>query len=116
MSSYLQEKRPATNALMLGLLSRAVPQPDFVGMRKMYTIVGEAIAAFLQKHTSPEQCLCSIRQRLETAVRTGKYPHSTHLLYFYSHPFQKTPLFTGNPHQWNILKIKANQYCRNTQS
>ncbi len=72
MSSYLQEKRPATNALMLGLLSRAVPQPDFVGMRKMYTIVGEAIGAFLQKHTSPEQCLCSIRQRLETAVRTGK--------------------------------------------
>ena len=72
MRSYLQEKRPATNALMLGLLSRAVPQPDFVGMRKMYTIVGEAIAAFLRKHTSPEQCLCSIRQRLETAVRTGK--------------------------------------------
>lgn len=56
----LQETEPELYAFCSEALRRAIPQPDFAGMRKSYEIAGRNIVNFLCRRLTPEQCLQNI--------------------------------------------------------
>ncbi len=65
VTSYMESQLPLLGSLAKLLLSRAIPQPDFVGQRRAFTIAGTKIAALLQKQTTPEKCLRDIKDSLK---------------------------------------------------
>lgn len=64
VTPYIQESRPFIDNLTKHLLVNSVPQPDFVGLRQVFTIVGQRIAFLLQGKSSPEKCLTEIKETL----------------------------------------------------
>jgi|GEM_PF-3013846 len=62
---FLKETEPELYDFCSGILGKAIPQPDFVGMRKSYEIAGKHIVSFLLHRLSPEQCLRNIVLDLE---------------------------------------------------
>lgn len=62
---FLKENEPELYEFSSAILTKAIPQPDFVGMRKSYGIAGRHIAAFLRHQLTPEQCLQNIVSDLE---------------------------------------------------
>lgn len=57
---FLKETEPELYEFCSEVLVRAIPQPDFAGMRKSYEIAGKHIVAFLHHRLTPEQCLGNI--------------------------------------------------------
>lgn len=58
---YLAEMNPGVCELSGKILEKAVPQPDFVGMRRIFSDLSPVLGAFLRRELSATQCLEKLR-------------------------------------------------------
>ena len=58
---YLAEMNPGVCELSGKILEKAVPQPDFVGMRRIFSDLSPVLGAFLRRELSASQCLEKLR-------------------------------------------------------
>lgn len=58
---YLAEVNPAVCELTKNILEKSVPQPDFVGMRRLFSDLSPVLCAFLRKELNAPQCLEKLR-------------------------------------------------------
>ena len=63
---YVQSLHPEFYAIAEQSLKYAVPQFDFVGMRRCYARAGGELAAFLRNKTSADLCIRNIRYALQS--------------------------------------------------
>ncbi|MBQ9776730.1 MAG: hypothetical protein IJW17_11925 [Lentisphaeria bacterium] len=61
----MKEIEPELYEFCSEVLNQAIPQPDFVGIRKSYEIAGHHIVKFLRHRLTAEQCLWNIVSDLE---------------------------------------------------
>ena len=66
VTPYLYEKFPYLSNLVKHQLSISVPQPDFVGLRQVLTLIGREICCFMDTDISPGDCLENIRKSLRS--------------------------------------------------
>lgn len=62
---FLKETEPELYEFCSEVLNQAIPQPDFVGIRKSYEIAGHHIVKFLRHRLTAEQCLWNILESTE---------------------------------------------------
>ena len=58
---YLAEVNPGVFELTRKNLEKAVPQPDFVGMRRVFSDLSPVLGAFLRREFNARQCLAKLR-------------------------------------------------------
>ena len=58
---YLEEVNPEVCKLTKKILKNAVPQPDFVGMRRVFSDLSPILRAFLRREFDAQQCLAKLR-------------------------------------------------------
>ena len=58
---YLEEVNPEVCTLTKKILKNAVPQPDFVGMRRVFSDLSPILRVFLRREINAQQCLAKLR-------------------------------------------------------
>lgn len=64
VTPYMYEKFPFLSLIVRSQLKNSVPQPDFVGLRQMLTLIGREICNFMDGDISPDDCLQNLRKSL----------------------------------------------------
>ena len=65
---FLAEVCPDVFDLSVQMLEKSRSQPDFVGMRRSFSDLGNSIRALLLRKIKPKQCL----EQMRLAVEVGK--------------------------------------------
>lgn len=69
VTPYMEEKTPLLGSMANILLSKSVPQPDFAGQRRLFSIIGQKLSHFFQDKTSPELCLKEIKDSIAPLLK-----------------------------------------------
>jgi len=68
---HLAVTNPNVYQSMKQVLKRAVPQPDFVGMRRVFSSLSSPLRLFLTQKDTAEQCLSKMRAAIEQSLNKG---------------------------------------------
>lgn len=64
-SSYVAQTVPDIWRIAKNTLADSLPQPDFVGMRRIYSQMSEPLRQFLRQKIGPKECLALLKKNIE---------------------------------------------------